>query len=141
MYRFSKSSRKNLDEAHQDFTILFEKVLKERDCKVIEGERGKELQNALYDAGKSDLRHPNSKHNKKFGENKVNAVDVVPWPVDWNDKEIFYHFVGYVKGIADELYREGKISAKIRCGADWDGDFSFKDQTLHDLPHYERILD
>lgn len=140
-YKFGRRSRKNLNEAHKDFTILFEEVLKGRDCSVIEGKRSEDEQNILYHARKSKLMYPESNHNLKPGQDKVDAVDVIPWPVDWADLHSFYHFVGYVKGIADKLFREGKIEAQIRCGADWDGDFSFKDQTFHDLPHFERIID
>lgn len=141
-YRFGRRSRKNLDEAHKDFTILFEEVLKERDCSIIEGERSEDEQNALYHAQKSRLRYPNSKHNKRPGQEKVDAVDVIPWPFkesDWTNVKLLYHFVGYVKGIADQLYRDGKITAKIRCGADWNQNFIFDDQSFIDLPHFERL--
>lgn len=144
MYRFGKRSRKNLNEAHKDFTVLFEEVLKSRDCSIIEGLRSKEEQNRLYHARKSKLHYPDSKHNLKSNQDKVDAVDVIPYPFkesDWKNTKLLYHFVGYVKGIADRLYREGKMDARIRCGADWDGDFKFDDQTFHDLPHFERIID
>ena len=75
------------------------------------------------------------------------AVDSCPYPIDWKklDKKDkyeyyrFYHYIGYVKAIADKLYDEDKMSYKIRCGADWDGDNDFKDQNFHDLPHFELI--
>ena len=140
-FKFGQRSRKNLNEAHNDFTVLFEEVLKERDCAIICGARSQEEQNALYHAKKSQVVYPNSKHNVGQGRLLSDAVDAVPWPLDWTDTRSFYHFAGYVKGIADRLYREGKITAKIRCGADWDGDFSFKDQNFHDMPHFERIVD
>ena len=52
-------------------------------------------------------------------------------PIDWNNKERFYLFAGFVKGIAAEM------GIKLRLGADWDGDFTTRDQTFHDLPHFE----
>ena len=61
------------------------------------------------------------------------AVDVCPYPIDWNNKERFYHFAGYVKGIADSM------GIKIRWGGDWDGDTVFDDQSFHDLPHFELL--
>jgi len=63
------------------------------------------------------------------------AVDVVPYPINWNDLPRFYMFVGYVKRIADEL------GITIRCGADWDMDGWSKDQKFHDLPHFELVED
>ena len=61
------------------------------------------------------------------------AVDVVPYPIDWKDRARFYHFVGFVRGIASQK------GIKIRTGADWDGDHLFNDQTFHDLPHFELL--
>ena len=57
----------------------------------------------------------------------------MPYPIDWNDSDRMYMFVGFVRGMAQVM----KIP--IRCGADWDGDFSMKDQKFHDLPHFELI--
>lgn len=144
MYRFSRRSRKNLNQAHPDFTVLFEEVLKERDCSIIEGRRSEKRQNFLYKSKRSQLKYPNSMHNLKCHQDKVDAVDVLPYPFkksDWGNVRKFYYFVGYVKGIADQLYRDGKMSAKIRCGVDWDGDFDLSDQTFIDSPHFERIID
>ena len=126
---FGKRSKKNLSECHPDLQKLFNNVVKNYDCSVIEGHRGKEEQDKLYHGGKSKVKYPRSKHNKSPSL----AADVVPYPIDWNDEIRFYHFVGYVKGVAD------KLGIKIRCGADWDGDNTFSDQTFHDLPHFELL--
>ena len=40
-------------------------------------------------------------------------------------------FAGYVKGVAASL------GIEIRIGADWNGNFTAKDQSFHDLPHFE----
>ena len=127
MAKFGNRSLKNLSEAHPKLQKIFHEVIKNYDCSVIQGYRGMEEQMAAYHAGKSKVFYPNSKHNKRPSQ----AVDVVPYPIDWNDKIRFYHFAGYVKGVADAL------GIKIRCGADWDSDNDFKDQTFHDLPHFE----
>ncbi len=58
---------------------------------------------------------------------------MVPYPIDWKDLDRFYQLVGFVKGIASQM------NIKIKCGADWDGDNEFKDQSFHDLPHYELL--
>jgi hypothetical protein len=31
------------------------------------------------------------------------------------------------------------MGIESRMGADWDGDFDTKDQTFHDLPHFELV--
>lgn len=63
------------------------------------------------------------------------AVDVAPWPIDWNDKNRFYHFAGRVQGIAQ------MFNIKIRWGGDWDSDNDLKDQNFYDLPHFELVTD
>lgn len=129
MPRFSDRSKQHLSEAHPELQRLFNTVIKYYDCSVIEGYRSRIEQDKCFDGGKSKLRYPESKHNKIPSQ----AVDVVPYPIDWEDQARFYHFVGFVKALAIAM------GIKIRCGADWDGDNTFKDQTFHDWPHFELV--
>ena len=129
MYTFSHKSLTNLATCHDDLQILFQEIIKCYDCTVIQGWRSNEEQNEYFRAGRSKLRGGQSKHNASPSL----AVDVVPYPIDWNDYKRFYHFSGIVKGIASSL----KIP--IRWGGDWDNDNNFKDQTFHDLPHFELL--
>jgi len=128
-YAFGKRSRQNLDEAHPYLQEIFNEVIKIIDCAVIEGHRDREEQNKLYDIGQSKLRWPRSKHNTSPSL----AVDVIPYPVDWNDWDRFYFLAGIVKGVAF------KLGYKIRWGGDWDSDNHFDDQSFHDLPHFELV--
>lgn len=128
-YKFGDRSKKNLSEAHPLLQELFNEVIKVCDCAVIEGHRPKEEQDKAFHAGKSKLKWPDSKHNRTPSL----AVDVVPWPVDWKDLNRFYYFGGLVKGIAAQL------DIEIRWGGDWDSDNTFKDQSFHDLPHFELV--
>lgn len=127
MAKFGRSSRARLDTCHPDLQRLFEEVVKTWDCSVLQGTRDEETQNRLFDEGKSKLRWPESKHNSL----PSNAVDVAPYPIDWNDTGRFYMFVGYTKRVAEEM------GIKIRVGADWDSDGNTDDQTFNDLPHFE----
>ena len=127
MAKFGTTSKRNLSEAHPELQRLFEEVVKFYDCSVIEGHRPKVEQDKAYHSGKSKVQWPDSKHNSKVSM----AVDVVPYPIDWNDKQRFYFFAGLVKGIAT------RMGIDIRWGGDWDRDNDFKDQTFHDLPHFE----
>jgi peptidoglycan L-alanyl-D-glutamate endopeptidase CwlK len=94
---------------------------------VIEGHRGEERQNFLFDSEQSKVRYPSGKHNAVVSL----AADVVPYPVDWEDGERFALFAGYVKGIAEMM------GLKIRWGGDWNGDFYTKDTKFFDAPHFE----
>lgn len=125
MPSFGKRSRTELETCHPQLQQLFNEVIKTFDCAVIEGHRSPERQEQLFMGGRS--RTMNSKHLKS----PSHAVDVVPYPVDWDNTRKFYFFGGLVCSIAQ------KLEIPIRWGGDWDGDNEFDDQTFHDLGHFE----
>ena len=127
MPRFGRRSRKNLETCNEDLQELFNEVIKYFDCTVIQGHRGKEEQNKYFDEGKSKVKYPNGRHNA----NPSNAVDVVPYPIDWKDTDRMYYFAGFVKGVA------ASMGIPIRWGGDWDNDTEVKDTNFKDLPHFE----
>ena len=127
MARFGKKSMKQLETCHSDLRELFFYVVEHFDCTVLEGHRDKETQNELFEMGRTKVTFPDSKHN---GSPSL-AVDVVPYPVDWEDINRMYYFGGFVKGVASQL------GTRIRWGGDWDSDNQIKDQTFIDLPHFE----
>jgi len=129
MFKFSERSTRRLNSCHPDLVRLFNEVIKNYDCTILEGHRSDERQEELYHEGKSKLRAGQSKHNK----NPSLAVDVAPYPIRWNEPERFYHFAGFVLATAIEL------DINIRFGGDWDGDNDFNDQTFFDLPHFELV--
>ena len=127
MPRFGSRSRKNLETCDEDLQALFSEVIKYFDCTVIQGHRGKEEQNKYFDEGKSKVKYPNGRHNAS----PSNAVDVVPYPIDWEDTDRMYYFAGFVKGIAF------KMGIPIRWGGDWNDNTEVKDTNFKDLPHFE----
>ena len=96
---FSKKSKGKLETCHKDLQKVFNEVIKHVDCTIIEGHRGEERQNRLYDEGITKVRYPDGRHNC----NPSNAVDVVPYPIDWDDRERFHLFAGFVLGISKSL--------------------------------------
>ncbi len=132
MPKLGTRSKNNLATAHPDLQRLFSEVIKNYDCAIICGYRNQTDQDKAYHEGRSKIKFPNGKHNKQPSM----AVDVVPWfknkpNIRWNDSKKFYHFAGYVQGIADDL------GVNIRWGGNWDGDDELFDQTFFDLPHFE----
>jgi len=125
--QFSERSRQKLDTCHPLLQILFYEVVRHFDCSIIEGHRPMHRQNQLYKEGKSKLPYPNSKHNS----HPSHAVDVAPYPIDWDNIRRFYYFGGYVLGWAKAMH------FSIRWGGDWDGDRQIKDQDFNDLVHFE----
>ena len=134
-YHFGRTSLENLEEAHPDLQRIFYEVIKHVDCKVIEGFRGKDEQTFAYESGKSKVQWPNSKHNVE----PAMAVDVVPWPLDWDDLERFALFGGFVMWVASRLFYTEDIDHMIRWGADWDSDGDIYEHSLVDFPHFELI--
>lgn len=131
MPKFGEKSLKELATCHQDLQDLFKEVIRWVDCVVLEGHRNKEKQDAAVAAGNSKTPWPTGKHNSLPSK----AVDVMPYPLDWKDTNRIYMFVGFVRATALQL------GIKLRCGADWNGDWQTKDQNFHDLPHFELVDD
>ena len=114
------------DERLQD---IFNEVVKTWDCTIVCGHRNQIDQDKAYKEKKSTLKFPMSKHNQYPSK----AVDVAPYPINWNDVIAFAYFAGYVKRVAHER------GVTIRWGGDWDRDGFNKDQSFNDLPHFEIV--
>ncbi len=129
--RFGRLSLAQLDTCHPDLQRLFYRVVEKYDCSVLVGNRSHADQDKAFNAvpQRSKVKWPNGKHNSL----PSSAVDVAPYPVDWSNTKRFYHFAGYVQGIANEL------GIKIRWGGDWDSDYDLDDQKFMDLVHFELI--
>ena len=127
MPRFGTKSKMQLHTCSGDLVSLFNEVIKHFDCSVIEGHRGEKKQNKAYNKGNSKVKFPNGKHNSSPSM----AVDVAPYPIDWNDRDRFHYFAGYVLGTAKQM------GLRIRWGGDWDMDTQTKDNKFDDLVHFE----
>ena len=143
MPSFGKESSQLLKTCHTDLQDLFKAVVKLVDCKVISGYRTTEEQQELYAQGrtkpgaivtKTDGVTRRSKHQGLLEEPGVSlAVDIIPYPVDWLDKERFYFFAGFTYAMAVHM------GIKVRWGGDWDGDLDLRDQSFYDLAHWEVV--
>jgi len=132
MPKLGKKSKKNLDGVHPDLVRLVEEAIKHVDFSVLEGVRSFDRQQELVYTGKSKTM--NSKHlvqSDGFGH----ALDIMAYPIDWNNNNRNYLFAGWLKGFA------AAMGIKIRIGADWNGNFDTTDQSFHDLPHFEIVIE
>ena len=127
MPKFGRTSRKRLITCKEDLQTLFNEVVKHFDCSVLVGYRGRNEQDTAYESGHSKVKWPNGKHNS----NPSLAVDVAPYPIDWDDRERFIYFGGFVKGCAYQL------GLPLRWGGDWDNDTQLSDNEFDDLVHFE----
>jgi peptidoglycan L-alanyl-D-glutamate endopeptidase CwlK len=131
MPSFSVKSRGKLKTCEYDLQTLFEFIVKEIDCTILEGYRDEETQNRCFHEGRSKVKFPDGRHN----EYPSRAVDVAPYPIDFNDRDRFHFFAGYVRAIADEL------GIKLRWGGNWANDLvkGFKRNNFDDLVHFELV--
>ena len=127
MPSFSTQSTIRLEECDERLRTLFYEVIKHYDCSILQGSRSRAEQEEYFRTGRSKVQWPNSKHNQFPSL----AVDAAPWPIDWNDTQRFYHFGGFVLGVALVL------DIPLRWGGDWDMDNDLNDQTFMDLVHFE----
>ena len=127
MAKFGRSSRARLATCDEKLQKVFNEVIKYVDCSVLEGSRSEERQNKLYEEGKTKVKYPKGRHNSSPSR----AVDVTPYPVDWDDRERQTLFAGFVIGIARSM------DIDLRWGGDWDQDFEVQDNKFDDFPHFE----
>jgi hypothetical protein len=123
MPRFGKRSKQRLKGVDAKLINVANELIKLMDVTVIEGLRSQERQNELVSQGKSKT---------KFGKHVAGkALDLAPYPIDWNDRERFHYMGGLIRGIGHSL------GVKIRWGGDWDSDGDIKDNAFDDLVHVE----
>lgn len=132
MPKYSKQSQERLNSCHEDIQKVFNEVIRWFDNKIIYGRRNKEEQNSLYNATppRTKLQYPYSNHNKTPSM----AVDAVPYPVNWDDRERMTLFAGFVLGIAS------KFGIKLRWGGDWNMNYEVQDNSFDDLAHFELVV-
>lgn len=128
MYKFGKTSKRKLQECHPDLKRIANELIKMMDVTVLEGARTPERQKELVRTGMSKIM--DSKHLIQ-SDGYAHAMDLAPFPIDWNDRERFVYMQGMIRGIAQQL------DIEIRSGIDWDNDGILKDHSFFDGPHVE----
>lgn len=129
MPQFSKQSLERLATCHPRIQEVLNEAILYYDFAILYGHRGKEEQDKAVLEKKSTKVWPTSKHNSLPSM----AVDVAPYPIDWNDLARFALLVGFIIGLAR------KRGLHFRSGLDWDDDGNIKEHSLIDGPHIEYI--
>jgi len=127
MPHFSKVSKTRLATCDERLQRLFNEVIQHYDMRILCGYRDKVAQTEAYESGASKVPWPKSMHN----HHPSLAVDVAPFPIDWENTNRFFYQAGLVEGVARMM------GLSIRFGGDWDSDKDFGDQHFNDLPHFE----
>ena len=121
-FKLGKTSLARLKGVDETLVNVVKRAIEisEVDFTVLEGVRTLERQRELYAQGRTapgkivtwtmKSRHIEGK-----------AVDLVPYPLDWNDLEKF-------NKIKDAMFQAAKeLDVNLRWGADWDGDENYRE--------------
>lgn len=121
-FALGERSQRNLEGVHPDLVSVVKRAIgiTKQDFMVIEGMRSLERQKQLLAEGKSKTM--NSRHLTGH------AVDLCPYPVDWNDADKFVAISEAMKEAAKEL------DIPLEWGGDWKNGW---DKPHYQLPHSE----
>jgi len=140
MPHYGNTSRNNLSTCERDLQTVMNEVILHVDCSIVFGHRSVELQNELYQKGRTDGKvtdiskvvtyldgiNKKSKHN--YSPSK--AVDVIPYPGGYQATDFQWGFLlGVVQAVSNRFFIEGKIKQQVELGAFW--------KTLIDRPHIQ----
>jgi peptidoglycan LD-endopeptidase CwlK len=116
-YVLGKRSKERLEGVHPDLVAVVERAIEisKVDFTVLEGVRSVARQRELFNKGASKTM--NSRHLTGH------AVDLAPWPIDWNDLGKFRTMSEAVKMASVEL------EVPVTWGGDW--------RSFYDGPHFE----
>jgi len=140
MPNFGRRSAGRLETCDPRLQEVMRAAIREFDFSVLHGHRSPEEQIKLYAIGRTTElgRKPVTTKNGTTKKSKHNyspskAIDVAPYPVDFNDTDRIRYLAGYIMGVAAER------GVKLKWGGDWDRDFETNDNTFEDLLHFEVI--
>jgi peptidoglycan L-alanyl-D-glutamate endopeptidase CwlK len=135
MATFGNKSKALLATCHADLQRVLNEAIKEYDFTIISGMRTPEEQFELFKKGRAfkdgkwvkvgstvtnlDGKTKRSKHNY----NPSLAVDVAPYPIDWND-------LGRFKELSEVIL---KCAEKLNVDLVWGGEW----KSFPDRPHYQ----
>lgn len=146
-----------LDGVHPDLVRVVKRAAliaaAEDDFTVLEGVRSREQMAINYGKGRTAaqceakgvpgkyaqpkvakvtwLNDPYKSNHRVMFDGFGHAVDLAPWPIDWNNLARFDRL-----GLL--MLRAASIEGvAIRWGADWDGDGKLREKGESDSPHFE----
>lgn len=137
-YSLSQRSISNLRQVHPDLVSVVELAIQitGQDFIVIEGVRTQERQDELWAQGRTKpgpiVTWTKDASSHGIGKDGYgHAVDICPFPVDWNDLSKFDAIYVAMMAAAQEL------GVRLRYGGDWDMDGKLRERGETDSPHFE----
>jgi len=126
--RFGKVSMQRLEGIHPLLVDFAFRVVTIMDCTVVSGVRTLATQRQYVASGASKTM---DSYHLIQSDGYGHAVDLAPYPIDWDDLNRFYALYGVGLAVAHEM------GIPVTWGGDWDSDGKFDDQTFFDLPHWQ----
>ena len=133
--RLQRVVKRAIELSKQDFMVL-EGVRTRQQCMTNYG-KGRTIAQCVAKGVPAQYANPKAAKvtwlNNPFASKHVSgkAVDLVPYPVDWNDLKKF-------DAIAQAMLQAAKeLNVSIRWGADWDADGKSRERGESDSPHFE----
>ena len=149
-YQLSKRSLSRLAGVDDKLVAVVKRAIEisDVDFMVLEGVRSKEQCMINYGKGRTAAQVQAKGVPAKYAQPSVSkvtwlnnpfankhvsgkAVDLVPYPVDWNDLSKFDKIAKAMLTAAKEL------KVNVRWGADWDNDGKPRERGESDSPHFE----
>jgi peptidoglycan L-alanyl-D-glutamate endopeptidase CwlK len=135
MATFGQKSKDRLATCHPDIQKVMNEAIKEYDFTVLFGTRTPQEQFELFKKGRTlkdgkwvkvgatvtNLDGINKKSEHNYSPSR--AIDIAPYPIDWNNLQRFKDLSVIVKRIAKEL------GVDLVWGGDW--------ERFSDKPHYQ----
>ena len=143
MAKFGRKSLSKLKTCHSDLRVIAHEAINDYDFTFIFGYRTPAFQFGLFKKGRKKINgvwkivdkkkvvtHKDG-YVKKSRHNSFpsTAMDLGPWPLDWEDKEEFSFLAGHIMSVANRLFYEGRIKNKLFWGARW--------RSFKDYPHFQ----
>lgn len=140
-YAFGKRSLDNLKGVHPNLIDVASRAIQHSpvDFFVNEGVRTPERQRELYAQGRTKPGKIvtwtlKSNHFKNQRTGYGHAIDVYPYPLDWDDPKM----TEKQRAIAKAMFKAADdLDIPIRWGADWDMDGNYGERGEGDSPHFE----
>lgn len=143
MANFGSKSKERLMTCESDIQRVLELAIQKYDFVVLCGVRtpeeqfelfkqGRKLVNGKWEKTGSTVTNIDGKTTKSM-HNYIpsKAVDIAPYPIDWNNLDRFKELSKVILDCAKEL------GISLTWGADWDMDGNIEEHKFKDFPHYE----
>ena len=131
-YSLSETSLSRLSRVDARLVAVVKRAIQitTQDFMVLEGYCSQERQDELYAQGRTKPG-PVVTWVKVGTHTSGTAVDLVPYPVDWNDLSKF-------DAISKAMFDAAKeLGVKIRWGANWNQNGTPRERGESDSPHFE----